>query len=89
MAANPQRQTPLPKDPSDPVRLNASPASNPPNHLAFHTTAGSGLGFGTVQLPRSTSARYLVCRGQWCFIATQLCLVYTAVRPRTALCVEM
>lgn len=86
MAANPQRQTPLQKDPSDPVAPNANPPSRLPNRWAFYTSVGCGLCFGMVQLSRSTSVRSLVCRGQWSFIATQLCLVYTAVRPRTALC---
>lgn len=89
MAANPQRQTTLPKDLNDPVIPNTSPATNLSNHLVFHTSVGSGLYVGMVQLPRSTSTRSLVFRGQWCFIATQLCLVYTAVRPRTARCVQL
>ena len=86
MAVNPQRQTPLQKDPSDPVAPNANPPSRLPSHWAFYTSVGCGLCFGMVQLSRSTSVRSLVCRGQWSFIATQLCLVYTAARPRTALC---
>ena len=37
MAANPQRQTPLPKDPSDPVVPDANPPCKPPNRQAFYT----------------------------------------------------
>lgn len=89
MAANPQRQTPLPRDPSDHVVPTANPPSKPPDRWAFYACVGSGLCFGMVQLSRSTSARSFMCRGQWSFIATQRCLVYTAVRPRTALCVQL
>lgn len=40
MAANPQRQTPLPKDPSDPVDPNADPPSEPSNRWAFRLSVG-------------------------------------------------
>lgn len=87
--ANPRRRTPLPKDPSDPDVPATKPPSKPPDHWAMYTSVGSGFCFGAVQLSSSTTNRSLVCRGQWSFIATQLSIVYTAVKPRTALCVQL
>lgn len=90
MAANPQRRTPLPKDLSDPVALAANPPFKPPNRSAVFTRVGCGLCFGAVQLSCSTSTRCFMCRGQWSLIATQqLSLVYNAVRPKSALCVQL
>lgn len=84
MVANPQRRTRLPKDPNDHFPI-WHPFLQTINCYAFHTRVGSSLGFGITIVFHLNK----VCLGQCSSIATQLFLVYTAIRPRTALCVRL